>query len=57
MDDCATKQDLTALCVLLVPFLAFSIAACFINVRSHSDLTYKIDTLIQGRASNQRLSV
>ena len=46
-----------ALCLTLVPFLAFSVAACVVNFRSQADLTYKIEALIQGRAQNQRFSV
>jgi hypothetical protein len=57
MDGCATKQDFMALCLTLIPFLAFSIATCVVNFRSQADLAYKIDALIQGQGRNQRLSV
>lgn len=57
MDGCASKQDFVALCLTIIPFLAFSIATCVVNFRSQADLAYKIDTLIQAQGRNQRFSV
>lgn len=57
MDGCASKQDFMALCLTIIPFLAFSIATCVVHIRYNSDLIGKIDTLIQAQGRNQRFSV